>query len=514
MSKPADTSLEKHDLNEIDYGCGSLSSKFLKAAKVVLERCDKPMSVNEITNYALDQRVLTSEGKTPNATMRARLSQNLRKCGYGSVFLRIGPNRFALRQWGGRGLKEYVAPQFKKSIPNEALACVPASAGLYSERDFGFLTEFSPLVQYIANPQNIVYVNRPDAERRTDIRQLVAYVVLRTSDGHVLTYRRGLYSAAPEMLRGARCLGFGGHIQAQDAHSLFGHLDGGVRMASTREISEELGGATTLDFAIRGVINDYSSPEGMKHIALVLEGRLPSNYKHVSTIRERSINDVRLASPEEVWGQFHDFEFWSQLLIKAFWPGVRPRNISTIHPRKKNTYIDTLVLVGEIASGKTTLATALQEQLGFTVISTRKCVSELIGVPDFKFGMREQFQQRALDFINSPSGPQKLAIAISKEVERATTPVVIDGIRHTKTLNHLREHIPSASVFYIDTPRDKAYSNYRNSSQRSVSLEEFRTVRHHPVEEQVVRLRHDADMFLFNGGTENDLLQLFINWWE
>ncbi len=512
MSKPADTSHNKHDLNEIDFGCGNLPSKFLKAAKVVLERCDKPMSVNEITNYALEQRLLTSEGKTPNATMRARLSQNLRKCGYGSVFQRIGPNRFALRQWVG--LKEYIAPQFTKSIPNEALACIPASAGLYAEGDFGFLTEFSPLVRYIAKPQNIVYVNRPDAERRTDIRQLVAYVVLRTSDGQVLTYRRGLYSAAPEMLRGARCLGFGGHIQAQDAHSLFGHLDGGVHMASTREISEELGGTTTIEFTIRGVINDYSSPEGEKHIALVLEGRLPRNFKHVSTIRERSINDVRLASPEEVWDKFHDFEFWSQLLIREFWPDIQPRNISAIHPRKKMSHTDTLVFVGEIASGKTTLATALQELLGFTVISTRKCVSGLIGVPDFKSGMREQFQQRALDFINSPYGPRKLANAITIEVASAKTPVVIDGIRHSKTLNHLRENIPSALVFFIDAPRDKAYSNYRTSSQRNVSLEEFRTVRHHPVEDQVVRLRHDADVFLFNGGSESDLLQLIINWWK
>ena len=223
-----------------DVGDAGFSSTFLIAAKATLLQHKSPMSVNNITNYALQNNLLSSAGKTPSATMRARLSENLREYGYDSVFQRVGANRFALRQWG---LREYHAPQFKKSIPNEVLACIPASTGLYAESSFGFLTDFGPLAQYIANPNNIIYAKRPEAECRTDIRQLVAYVLLTNSVGEVLTYRRGLYSAAPEMLRGARCLGFGGHIQGQDAHSLFGQLDGGVYMASTREIAEELGGS-------------------------------------------------------------------------------------------------------------------------------------------------------------------------------------------------------------------------------------------------------------------------------
>ena len=265
---------------------------------------------------------------------------------------------------------------------------------------------------------------------------------------------------------------------------------------------------------MRGVINDFSSLEGMKHIALVLDGHLTQDFVESVNYSERSINDVRLASPLEVWSQYHDFEFWSQLLINAYWPNLRPPNICTIRPRQNTMRSGTLILTGEIASGKTTLATALRDQFGFSVISTRNCVSDLIGFPDFKSGLREQFQKRALRFIKSPNGPQRLAESISQEVARATNPVVIDGIRHSKTLSYLRDYIPDAVVIYIDTPRDKAFQIYRNSLQRDVTLKEFRTVRHHPVEEQVVSLRHHADVYIFNGGSIKELLRLFTDWWR
>ena len=309
------------------------------------------MRADELTSYAVDHGLLSTSGRTPASTMRARLSDNLRKLGFQSDFQRVGPNRFALREWG---LLEYIAPRFKKDIPNEILACIPASSGVYRECDFGFMADHRPLTNFISDPKNIEYVNRPEAEERIDIRQLVAYVVLRNEIGEVLTYRRGVYSAAHQMLRGARCLGFGGHVQEDDAYSLLGWLDGGVLMASMREIAEELGGVLPVELAVRGAINDCSSPEGMKHIALVLEGLLPPGNMEEKAGRERSINDLQFMSPNEVWSRFHEFEFWSQLVTNQFWPAHQPKNRAAIRPLRKNLQADTFMLVGEIASGKTT----------------------------------------------------------------------------------------------------------------------------------------------------------------
>ena len=319
-------------------------SSFLRAAEAALDEHGRPMRVDQLTTFALRENFLSSSGKTPTSTMRARLSENLRKFGFHSTIQRVGPNRFALRSWG---LQEYIAPPFKKNVPNEILACIPATSGIFPANEFGFLTDYTPLTTYISNPNNIIYINRPQAELSAEIRQLVAYVMLRSHDGQILTYRRGTYSAAPKMLRGARCLGFGGHIQLDDAHSLFGQVDGGVFMASTREIAEELAGVTPLGLRVRGAINDYSSPEGTRHVALVLDGILPEDYIEERTSRERAINDLRLMGPSELWTRFHEFEFWSQLLIRQFWPQFRPKNCAAIRPRRKNLKANTLGIMSE-----------------------------------------------------------------------------------------------------------------------------------------------------------------------
>lgn len=487
-----------------------MPSSYLDAAETVLDQIGRPMRVDELTAFALTRHLLSSSGKTPASTMRARLSEHLRQHSFHSTIQRVGPNRFALRNWG---LQEYIAPPFKKHIPNEVLSCIPASSTIYSSTDFGFLPNYTPLATYISNPNNIVYINRPEAELRTDVRQLVAYVLLQNGSGQVLTYRRGSYSAAHKMLRGARCLGFGGHIQLNDSHSLFGQSDGGVYMAATREIAEELAGLHPVTLTTRGAINDFSSPEGTKHIALVLEAILPDDYVEDRTSRERAINDLRLMCSRELWSRFHEFEFWSQLLIKQFWPHHRPKNGAAVRPRRKNHNADTFILIGEIASGKTTIANAMSTRLGFHSISTRKCVSKLIGVPDFKYGLREHFQQQASRFIRSPDGPSRLAHTIAIEAAKKSMPVVIDGVRHYATLERLRSHFPNALVIFLDTPRDTAFSNYRTRVGRSASLDEFRNIRHHPVEEQVASLRHQADVYLFNGSSVDDLMDLFMNWW-
>lgn len=46
---------------------------FLDAAIAVLSKADRPLAAEEIVRLALEQRLLTSRGKTPEATMSAAL---------------------------------------------------------------------------------------------------------------------------------------------------------------------------------------------------------------------------------------------------------------------------------------------------------------------------------------------------------------------------------------------------------------------------------------------------------
>ena len=84
-------------------------SIFLNAAQAALCLKGRPMRVDELTAFALQENILSSSGTTPSYTMRARLSENVRKLAFQSPFQRVGPNRFALRKWDFQNISRPVS---------------------------------------------------------------------------------------------------------------------------------------------------------------------------------------------------------------------------------------------------------------------------------------------------------------------------------------------------------------------------------------------------------------------
>jgi hypothetical protein len=70
-------------------------NSFKEAALKVLEEAGEPLHVREITRRALDGGLLQTAGKTPIATMGARLQTDVNKLGDKSRFLKVGPATFA-----------------------------------------------------------------------------------------------------------------------------------------------------------------------------------------------------------------------------------------------------------------------------------------------------------------------------------------------------------------------------------------------------------------------------------
>jgi hypothetical protein len=70
---------------------------FLDAAALVLAEAEGPLDAEEITARALARGVLRTDGKTPSATMAARLYQNINRFGKQSRFVKVAAGRFALR---------------------------------------------------------------------------------------------------------------------------------------------------------------------------------------------------------------------------------------------------------------------------------------------------------------------------------------------------------------------------------------------------------------------------------
>jgi predicted NUDIX family phosphoesterase/dephospho-CoA kinase len=488
-----------------------MSGRFIRAAFEVLHKEGKPLTAAQIVEHARASGVLMTGGQTPGNTMRARLSDDIRALGGESQFQRVGPNRFGLRDWD---FGEYHGRPFQKGIPTEVTVCIRGT--IQEDLGLGGVGYFSlpvGLMSHLRDQRHLHYLPRATAETTSKYKQLIAYVWLETRDGHVLSYTRGKYSSAHRTLMlGKRSVGFGGHVQQIDSQGLFGANDAGLEQAALREIGEELKGLLPTQLRPVGVIWDDSSYEGQRHIGMVLRGELPDAVQIEKRKVELSINQLQLLSKEELWASYHSMEFWSQLLVRQFAPEQRPTIVSTIVPAKRPARVSHIALVGEIASGKTSIAGALADTGKYQVVSVSSLLTKLLGFGQFSEQRRLEFQAVALQFIKSPDGPARLADVIAAEMSRLSTKkAVVDGLRQISTLTALRALMPELTVIYVDCPRDVAFRNYQTRLP-GASILQFAAVREHEVESELPLFRYEADAILNNADETAKTLKVLQEW--
>jgi len=75
------------------------NTSFAEAAYQILKQAGKPLSAHEITSVALTERLISTAGKTPSATMGARLYVDIKTKGDNSKFIKVNRGKFALREW-------------------------------------------------------------------------------------------------------------------------------------------------------------------------------------------------------------------------------------------------------------------------------------------------------------------------------------------------------------------------------------------------------------------------------
>ncbi|MEP0907528.1 restriction endonuclease [Leptolyngbya subtilissima ST-M1] len=82
----------------------SPSLSFADATIAVLTAEGKPLHYKEITQRALTQGLIQTDGKTPEATLNAILAVDIKQKGQTSRFARVKPGVFGLREWGLTGI--------------------------------------------------------------------------------------------------------------------------------------------------------------------------------------------------------------------------------------------------------------------------------------------------------------------------------------------------------------------------------------------------------------------------
>lgn len=298
-----------------------MSDSYLEIAEQVISRIGTPLHPKEITAYADEHKLWPAHlrGKTMYKTLAARLSTDIVECGKKSKFFRTGPNLFFIRRLAEAEHGEFRAPKREKTLHNEEVLVVGASF-LENHKIFGLIPDAQKNLEYIRASGSLQYLVRKDAENRTDVKQVISYVIVWNGTS-VLSYRRGTFTNAADELVGMRSIGFGGHVDREDL-DLFSTDGLGVLSNARRELQEELQlnncESERLQndeyLRIKFLINTDESSEAQKHLAVVLV--FFASHDYAPEKNELSINDLRWLPVTNRINNLDDFEPWSQLLLQ------------------------------------------------------------------------------------------------------------------------------------------------------------------------------------------------------
>ena len=113
---------------------------YLRVAEVVLGSTRSPLSAREIVERGIERGLFGdhSFGRTPEKSMQARLSLDIKHLKRASRFMRVARGRFLLRDYFDKTdneaqqfesrpnyLAEYIAEPRRLRLPSESVLCVP-----------------------------------------------------------------------------------------------------------------------------------------------------------------------------------------------------------------------------------------------------------------------------------------------------------------------------------------------------------------------------------------------------
>ncbi|HSZ31704.1 MAG TPA: HTH domain-containing protein [Puia sp.] len=484
---------------------------FLNLAKTILEQEGRPMRVTEIIELAREKGFLDfSGGKTPHQTIKARISDDIKKKKLFSEFKRVGKGIFALREAEGN---EYKATPYIKRISYKDYVLVIKSDKLSSIGIFNGVKSrnFKKYLRFLFDKKNSFFIPRIKAEKDIEHKQILSYILVEKNN-EVLQFIRGVYTNAHSMLRGSLCIGFGGHVQDYDLN-LFEQIDhdNGFANSTRRELLEELkipeNSINEKSLEIIGVLNDNSSEVGKSHFAIILRLNLDKvKLGDVKMLKgEKSINQLKFVPIHELGSDFEKYEYWSKLCIKSFYRKFvqisckihRVNNYSLENHRK------VLIIVGAIGSGKTEACKILESKFGYTFISSGKILQQLMQSESIIQLGRKKFQDSAYEFTRSEDGfellANKLLSLINTDLKQN---YVIDGIRNSRTFEILRAYLGKhCSLIFVESTPDNCFKYFIKRENSDIDEEEFYEYLDHPVERDIKVLLGKANIVIYNHGS-------------
>ena len=486
-------------------------SEFLTVAEHILRQRKTPMSPKTLTDIGFEEGLFSDRiaGKTPYQTMKSKLSMEVRNNGSASRFVRVRPGVFFLRELTEPSRVLKTKPLSRKK---QEWVMVFDRAVLDRVSDFqGLRKEGRRYLNALLRTGECMAIPRLEAEATASVKQVLTYVLV-TRGRQVLAFKRGSHDRVEAILRGAGCIGFGGHVTYSD-RSLFSADDVGLWDSARRELLEELEMppvdrvrlAQPDEVRLVGVINDDSSVVGERHIAFVFHYEVSDDPSWDRPTRgEKSISQLRWIDTDQDEVRLADFEYWSQLCLRAFFSEEISLSAEfTLRRRTRLRPPRVVVVCGQLGSGKTAAARVLAQKFGYRQVNSGHVLASLLGVEPIPVTPRDEFQERAWEFVRKPGAARRLAEAIIEEAVSEPGRIVIDGVRQRATLDALddlarSEGLQGIGVLFVETPADIAWRLYRTRESQDIGAAEFYRLRMAPVEIEVPHLIEFADVVVHN----------------
>lgn len=311
---------------EDDQSITRVRGAYIRLAEKVLRHAREPLSASEIIARARTNGWMPTHlyGKTQYKTLNARISEHIRLRRDSALIFRVGPARYFLTEFLS---DPAIPPQFKKRYRGilrskqvrQERVLVANAARLRTDGISGFVP-FDHVWFSRELRNQFKFVDRRNAESRNDIKQFVSYAIVVRGQS-ILSYRRGSFNTASEALKGARSVGFGGHISETD-FDLFSFDFSGVIRNASRELYEELfigdidvvDGMPTNNLHVIGLLNLDDTPDAQKHVAVVM---LYFAGEHFDLRKgELSINELSWLESGRRLNDLSEFELWSEVLLR------------------------------------------------------------------------------------------------------------------------------------------------------------------------------------------------------
>lgn len=303
-----------------------MPDSYLEIAEKAIRHAKRPLHPKEMLNIAnnLGQVPSHLSGKTQYKTLAARLSTDIRARAKSTAFYRTSANLFYLREFMDSTSPEYLAPRRQKTLHSEKVLSIDNTfLETYFNEDLD--QNVNDLFDAVREKKAADYVVRRDAEKRYDVKQVIAYALVYRA-GLLLTYRRGAFTNAADELRGLRSIGFGGHVTDEDMN-LFDIDSFGVVENARRELREELLFTNfeserlneTSSFSFLCCLNTYETDEAKKHLAIAVVYYCSPEFEPKKN--EMSINDLRWTNLSEIENNLDDFEPWSRQILNELYAG-------------------------------------------------------------------------------------------------------------------------------------------------------------------------------------------------